>query len=66
MTQQTRIRLTIVFVLVFIGLVIKGFIWRMSQPVLMSAAESAHTNGAIELEHSRAYFSDFQLLDHRG
>ena len=64
MTQQTRIRLTIVFVLVFIGLVIKGFIWRMSQPVLMSA-EELRTNGAIELSQPRI-FSDFALLDHRG
>ena len=64
MTQQTRIRLTIVFVLVFIGLVIKGFIWRMSQPVLMSA-EELRTNGAIELSKPRI-FSDFELLDHRG
>ena len=64
MTQQTRIRLTIVLVLVFIGLVIKGFIWRMSQPVLMSA-EELRTNGAIELSQPRI-FSDFELLDHRG
>ena len=64
MTQQTRIRLTILFVLVFIGLVIKGFIWRMSQPVLMSA-EELRTNGAIELSQPRI-FSDFELLDHRG
>jgi protein SCO1/2 len=64
MTQQTRIRLTILLVLVFIGLVIKGFIWRMSQPVLMSA-EELRTNGAIELSQPRI-FSDFELLDHRG
>jgi len=64
LTQQTRIRLTILLVLVFIGLVIKGFIWRMSQPVLMSA-EELRTNGAIELSQPRI-FSDFELLDHRG
>lgn len=64
MKQQTRIKLTVVAVLGFIVLVTLGFIWRMNQPVQMSAAE-LRINGAIELSTPRV-FSDFALVDHRG
>ncbi|MGB0449396.1 MAG: SCO family protein [Porticoccaceae bacterium] len=64
MKQQARIKLTVVAVLGFIVLVTLGFIWRMSQPVQMSA-EELRINGAIELSTPRV-FSDFELVDHRG
>ena len=64
MRQQTKIKLTVAAVLGFIVLVTLGFIWRMSQPVQMSAAE-LRINGAIELSTPRV-FSDFKLVDHRG
>ena len=64
MKQQTRIKLTVAAVLGFVVLVTLGFIWRMNQPVQMSAAE-LRINGAIELSTPRI-FSDFKLTDHRG
>jgi protein SCO1 len=64
MKQQTRIKLTVVAVLGFIVMVTLGFIWRMNQPVQMSAAD-LRINGAIELSTPRI-FSDFELVDHRG
>jgi len=64
MTQQAGIRRTIAIVLAFILLVIYGFIWRMSQPVIMNN-EQLRVNGAVVLDQPRI-FSDFELLDHRG
>ena len=46
-------------VLGFVVLVTLGFIWRMNQPVQMSAAD-LRINGAIELSTPRI-FSDFKL-----
>ena len=64
MQQQAGIRRTIAIVLVFIVLVVYGFIWRMNQPVIMSD-EQLRVNGAIVLDKPRI-FSDFELVDHRG
>ena len=64
MQQQAAIRRTIVLVLAFIMLVVYGFIWRMSQPVIMNT-EQLRVNGAIVLDKPRI-FSDFELVDHRG
>ena len=64
MEQQSRIRITIVLLLGFIMLVVYGFSWRMSQPVIMSDAE-LRINGAVVLDKPRI-FSDFELVDHRG
>ena len=64
MQQQTGIRRTIAIVLAFIVLVVYGFIWRMSQPVIMND-EQLRVNGAIVLDQPRI-FSDFELIDHRG
>ncbi|MDE0840929.1 MAG: SCO family protein [Porticoccaceae bacterium] len=61
--QQRGIRNTIICVLLFIMLVIYGFIWRMSQPVIMSKQE-LQVNGAVLLNSPRI-FSDFELRDHR-
>ena len=64
MEQQNRIRLTIAILIGFIMLVVYGFSWRMSQPVIMSN-EELRINGAIVLDKPRI-FSDFELKDHRG
>ena len=64
MEQQSRIRITIALLLGFIMLVVYGFSWRMSQPVIMSDAE-LRINGAVVLDKPRI-FSDFELVDHRG
>ena len=64
MQQQAGIRRTIAIVLAFIVLVVYGFIWRMSQPVIMND-EQLRVNGAIVLDKPRI-FSDFELTDHRG
>ena len=64
MTQQAGIRRTIAIVLAFILLVVYGFIWRMSQPVIMNN-EQLRVNGAVVLDQPRI-FSDFELVDHRG
>ena len=64
MEQKNRIRMTIAVLIAFILLVIYGFSWRMSQPVIMSK-EELQINGAIVLDKPRI-FSDFELQDHRG
>lgn len=64
MNSKTGVRVTIVGLLGFILLVVYGFTWRMSQPVIMSK-EELQINGAIVLDKPRI-FSDFELGDHRG
>ena len=64
MEQKSRIRITIALLLGFIMLVVYGFSWRMSQPVIMSDAE-LRINGAVVLDKPRI-FNDFELVDHRG
>jgi protein SCO1/2 len=64
MQQQSRIRITIALLLGFILLVVYGFSWRMSQPVIMSN-EDLRINGAVVLDKPRI-FGDFELVDHRG
>ena len=63
-TQAKGIRNTIVAILVFILMVILGFIWRMDQPVVMDAAK-LRANNAVLLNKPRI-FSDFDLVDHNG
>ena len=64
MQQKNRIRITIAFLFGFIVLVVYGFSWRISQPVIMSN-EDLRINGAIVFDKPRI-FSDFELVDHRG
>ena len=64
MEQKNRIRMTIAVIIAFILLVVYGFSWRMSQPVIMSK-EELQINGAIVFDKPRI-FSDFALVDHRG
>ena len=56
--------MTIVAIIAFILLVVYGFTWRISQPVIMSK-EELQINGAIVLDKPRI-FSDFELVAHRG
>lgn len=64
MDQKLGIRNTVIVILAFILLVIWGFIWRISQPVIMSN-EELRINGAVVLNSPRI-FSDFDLVDHQG
>lgn len=64
MDQRLGIRNTLLMLLAFILLVVWGFVWRMSQPVIMSDQE-LRINGAVVLNKPRI-FSDFELVDHRG
>ena len=64
MDQKLGIRNTVIVILAFILLVIWGFVWRISQPVIMSN-EELRINGAVVLNSPRI-FSDFDLVDHQG
>ncbi|MCS5587543.1 MAG: SCO family protein [Porticoccaceae bacterium] len=64
MQQKMGIQRTVLMLLGLISLVVCGFIWRMSQPVIMSN-EELRINGAVVLDKPRI-FSDFELLDHSG
>lgn len=63
--SQTRgIRLTVIAVLLFILLVVAGFVNRIGQPRVMTAADM-QANGAFLLQTPRD-IGDFSLIDHRG
>lgn len=62
--QSRGIRITVVVVLLFILLVIAGFVNRIGQPRVMSAADM-QANGAYLLETPRD-IGDFELIDHHG
>jgi len=64
MQQKMGIQRTVLMLLGLILLVVCGFIWRMSQPVIMSN-EELRINGAVVLDKPRI-FSDFELVDHSG
>ena len=64
MSRARNIRLTVAGLLAFIGLVVGGFVYRMSLPPVMSAAEMK-LNGLYLLETPRA-LGAFELVDHRG
>lgn len=58
------VRLTLVVILVFVTLVLAGFVYKLNQPRILNKYE-LRANGAVELDTPRK-FSDFQLTDHRG
>ena len=64
MDQRLGVRNTVIIILIFIVLVVWGFVWRINQPVRMSN-EELRINGAVVLNTPRI-FSDFELVDHRG
>lgn len=63
-SQSRGIKLTVALILGFILLVVGGFVYRIQQPRIMTAAEMK-ANGAYMFETPRA-IGDFALLDHRG
>lgn len=62
---QTRgIQFTVIGVLVFILIIVAGFVNRIGQPRVMSPADM-QANGAFLLQTPRD-IGDFELIDHRG
>jgi protein SCO1 len=62
---QTRgIRFTVIGVLIFILIIVAGFVNRIGQPRVLSPADM-QANGAFLLQTPRD-IGDFELLDHRG
>ncbi len=62
--SQRGIRLTLLCVMVFVALILAGFIHKISQPRILNVYE-LRENGAVLLDTPRK-FSDFELLDHSG
>ncbi|MFK7829804.1 MAG: SCO family protein [Congregibacter sp.] len=62
--QRRRVLLTVAGVLVFIMVIVAGFIHRVGQPRLMSNGE-LQANGLYLMDPPRD-FGEFALLDHRG
>lgn len=64
LTQSRGIKITVALVVVFMLMVIAGFVYRINQPRAMTQAEML-ANGTILLETPRD-LGDFKLVDHRG
>lgn len=64
--QKNRgsVKLTVTVLVVFIALVVTGFVFKLNQPRVLSQQE-LQANGAVLLDTPRQ-FSEFQLTDHRG
>ena len=62
--QARGVRFTVVAVLLFILVIVAGFVYRIGQPRLMSTSE-LQLNGLYLLDTPRD-IGDFDLLDHRG
>ena len=62
--QSQGVRITVIAILVFMLVIVAGFIYRIGQPRLMSTSE-LQVNGLYLLEPPRDIGS-FELLDHRG
>jgi protein SCO1/2 len=62
--QVRGIRLTVLGLLIFIAIIIAGFVNKISQPRVMTAAE-LRLNGAYVFDTPRA-LPDFELVDHHG
>ncbi|QFU74189.1 SCO family protein [Halioglobus maricola] len=64
-SQQARnIRLTVAVVLIFITVIVAGFVYRVQQPRVMSATEMK-VNGLYLFETPRN-FGEISLIDHKG
>jgi protein SCO1/2 len=59
-----NIKLTVLGLLIFIGIVVAGFVYRVSQPRVMTDNE-LRLNGAYMFETPRA-LPPFELIDHHG
>jgi len=58
------VRVTIIFVVVFISLVLAGFFHKFNQPRILNKHE-LRENGAVLLQTPRK-FSEFEFTDHKG
>ena len=64
MSQSRNIKLTVVGLLVFIALVVAGFVHRISLPRVMTESEMK-INGLYLLDTPRS-IGEFELVDHQG
>lgn len=64
MTQTRNIRLTVLALLLFIGVIIAGFVYRISLPRIMTDVEM-QANG-LYLHKTPRSLPAFDLVDHRG
>ena len=62
--QRKGVRVTVIFIVVFMMLVVASFVYRIGQPRLMSVAEMK-ANGAYMLDIPRK-IGDVNLVDHSG
>jgi protein SCO1/2 len=62
--QARNIRASVVAILVFIVVIVAGFVYRIQQPRVMTVAEMK-VNGLYLLETPRN-FGEIELVDHRG
>ena len=62
--QRRNIRLTVAGLVVFIGVVVAGFVHQLNQPRVMTASE-LKLNGAFMFDTPRAV-PGFELVDHHG
>lgn len=62
--QARSIRITVAAVLVFIAVIVAGFVYRIQQPRVMTVSEMK-ANGFYLLETPRN-FGEINLVDHRG
>ncbi|AQA17296.1 SCO family protein [Halioglobus japonicus] len=63
-TQRRNIRFTVVVVLLFITVIVAGFVYRIQQPRVMSVTEMK-VNGLYLHENPRN-FGEISLIDHHG
>ena len=64
MSQSRNIKLTIAGLLLFITVIVAGFVYRVSLPRIMTASEMS-ANGLYLLETPRK-IGEFDLIDHHG
>jgi protein SCO1/2 len=64
MSQSRNIKLTIAGLLLFITVIVAGFVYRISLPRIMTASEMS-ANGLYLLETPRN-IGEFDLIDHQG
>ena len=64
MSQSRNIKLTIAGLLLFITVIVAGFVYRISLPRIMTVSEMS-ANGLYLLETPRN-MGEFELIDHNG
>ena len=64
MSQSRNIKLTVFLIVVFMALIVSGFVYRISQPRVMTASEMK-ANGLF-LHETPRNFGELNLVDHHG